>query len=68
MSKVSKEQNNLNIIKKYLFFEGATSRDIYLPAGEWLDGNTGEMYRNTEGIWLRNYTAPLTVLPYFIRQ
>uniref|UniRef100_A0A1L8DQS6 Putative maltase glucoamylase n=1 Tax=Nyssomyia neivai TaxID=330878 RepID=A0A1L8DQS6_9DIPT len=46
--------------------EGQTSRDIYLPAGDWLDGNNGSIY--TGPLWLRKYPAPLSVLPYFIRQ
>jgi hypothetical protein len=43
--------------------EGATSRDIYLPSGSWKDMNDGAMYEG--GQWLRNYPAPLDVLPYF---
>jgi len=46
---------------------GKTARDIYLPSGNWTDGNTGEIYTTTSGRWLRNYPAPLDVLPYFIR-
>ncbi|KAJ8714336.1 hypothetical protein PYW07_002561 [Mythimna separata] len=46
--------------------EGATSRDIYLPAGTWYE--EGDQERVIEGpIWLRNYPAPLDVLPYFVR-
>ncbi|KAJ0175337.1 hypothetical protein K1T71_009478 [Dendrolimus kikuchii] len=43
--------------------EGATSRDIYLPVGEWRDGNTGEVYSGP--ITIHDYPAPLDVLPYF---
>ncbi|KAF4527887.1 hypothetical protein B566_EDAN012299 [Ephemera danica] len=43
--------------------EGATSRDIYLPSGMWLDMNDLTSYEG--GQWLRNYSAPLDVLPYF---
>ncbi|KAB0798841.1 hypothetical protein PPYR_06721 [Photinus pyralis] len=45
--------------------EGATSRDVYLPAGEWVDGNNGSTYKGP--IELKNYPAPIDVLPYFIR-
>ena len=42
---------------------GKVSRDIYLPAGFWEDMNTG-MYQ--EGpILLKDYPAPLDVLPFF---
>ncbi|XP_066597048.1 myogenesis-regulating glycosidase [Prorops nasuta] len=44
--------------------EGAESRDIYLPEGEWLDG-TGKIYLGKR--WIKNYKAPLNVLPFFIR-
>ncbi|XP_023942897.2 myogenesis-regulating glycosidase-like [Bicyclus anynana] len=47
--------------------EGATSRDIYLPAGRWLELGDPELVH--EGpVWIRNYPAPLNVLPYFIRE
>lgn len=45
--------------------EGAVTRDIYLPAGTWEDGNTGEIYEGNQT--LTNYDAPIEVLPYFIR-
>ena len=48
-------------------FTGKTSRDIYLPAGNWVDGNSGEVHNLKTGKWLRNYPAPLDTLPYFIR-
>lgn len=48
---------------------GATTRDIYLPVGVWEDGNTGQKYTvGSEGFWIRDYPAPIEVLPYFIRQ
>ncbi|XP_045501159.1 myogenesis-regulating glycosidase-like [Colias croceus] len=46
--------------------EGAVSRDIYLPRGQWKDGNTGQDY--TGPITLYDYPAPLDILPYFILQ
>ncbi|CAH1389043.1 unnamed protein product [Nezara viridula] len=45
--------------------QGATSRDIYLPRGEWRDENTGKVY--TGPTTLKKYPAPLEVLPYFER-
>ncbi|XP_012285378.1 myogenesis-regulating glycosidase [Orussus abietinus] len=45
--------------------EGATSRDVYLPAGRWKDANSNTIY--TGPVWLRNYPAPLSVLPYFVK-
>jgi myogenesis-regulating glycosidase len=45
--------------------QGRTTRDIYLPKGKWTDGNTGAII--TGRIWLKNYRAPLDVLPYFIK-
>ncbi|XP_025269481.1 myogenesis-regulating glycosidase-like isoform X2 [Camponotus floridanus] len=42
--------------------EGAISRDIYFPAGIWLDQN----HKTISGPkWIRNYPAPLDTLPYF---
>ncbi|KAK6176284.1 hypothetical protein SNE40_014595 [Patella caerulea] len=45
--------------------KGATSRDIYLPSGNWLD-----KLRNVNiqgGRWLTNYTAEIHELPYFTK-
>jgi len=47
--------------------QGKTSRDVYLPAGAWKDGNSGEIHNLETGTWLRNYQAPLDILPFFIR-
>ncbi|XP_066146993.1 myogenesis-regulating glycosidase [Euwallacea fornicatus] len=46
--------------------EGATTRDVYLPKGEWKDGNDGMVY--TGPATLKDYSAPIEVLPYFIKQ
>lgn len=42
-------------------------RDIYLPKGMWIDGNNpSTIYEGKK--WIRNYPAPIDVVPYFIRQ
>ncbi|XP_047121999.1 myogenesis-regulating glycosidase-like [Schistocerca piceifrons] len=47
--------------------EGAVSRDIYLPRGSWRD-EADPKHPVIEGlVWLTNYSAPLSVLPYFTR-
>ncbi|XP_013183870.2 myogenesis-regulating glycosidase [Amyelois transitella] len=43
--------------------EGAVSRNIYLPRGNWRDGVTGELHQGP--LWLNDYPAPLDTLPYF---
>lgn len=45
--------------------KGDLSRDIYLPAGSWLDFRTGAKVQG--GNWIRGYPAPLDVLPVFTR-
>lgn len=46
--------------------QGAVSRDIYLPKGDWFDRKNGAIVHGPT--WLMDYAAPLDVLPYFIRQ
>jgi alpha-glucosidase (family GH31 glycosyl hydrolase) len=46
--------------------EGATSRDVVLPSGSWKDGNDGTVYEGPQT--LKDYSAPIDVLPYFIKQ
>jgi alpha-glucosidase (family GH31 glycosyl hydrolase) len=46
--------------------QGATSRDIYLPLGGWQDGNNLTVTR-TGPIWIRNYPAPIDLVPFFIK-
>lgn len=53
-----------NILVAPILVEGKVSRDIYLPLGEWVDQN-GHFY--TGPIWLKEYPAELSVLPYFIK-
>jgi alpha-glucosidase len=46
--------------------EGATSRDIYFPAGRWQDQiQEDQVYEGP--IWLIDYSAPLDTLPYFTK-
>ena len=41
-------------------------RKIYLPEGEWLDLNKGDVYSvGAEGKWLENYEASIAELPTF---
>ncbi|EAT44241.1 AAEL004367-PA [Aedes aegypti] len=54
-----------DVIAAPVIVEGARTRDIYLPEGEWIDGNLGTVYDGP--IWIRDYEAPLSVLPYFVR-
>jgi alpha-glucosidase (family GH31 glycosyl hydrolase) len=42
----------------------ATARDIYLPAGEWMDYDTGKLYQG--GRMLRNFSLPLGKTPLFV--
>ncbi|CRL02784.1 CLUMA_CG015748, isoform A [Clunio marinus] len=48
--------------------QDAVKRDVYLPAGIWEDGNTGEVHNTESGKWIRDYPAPLNILPYFIKK
>lgn len=45
--------------------EGATSRDIYLPTGQWQDKLRSHTL--TGPTWLRNYKVALNELAYFKR-
>ena len=47
--------------------EGAVTRDVYLPSGTWRDGNNMEAEPVTGPTWIRDYDAPLFVLPYFVK-
>ncbi|KAF7989492.1 hypothetical protein HCN44_008166 [Aphidius gifuensis] len=44
----------------------SVERDIYLPKGIWMDANTNENI--TGPVWLKDYSAPLNILPYFYKQ
>ncbi|XP_053697015.1 myogenesis-regulating glycosidase-like isoform X1 [Sabethes cyaneus] len=54
-----------DILVAPVLIEFAVTRDIYLPKGTWRDGNSNQVYEG--GRWLRNYTAPITTLPYFVK-
>lgn len=44
--------------------KGATSRKVYLPKGQWRDGNDAS--KTYMGPAEMNYAAPLDTLPWFI--
>jgi alpha-glucosidase (family GH31 glycosyl hydrolase) len=46
--------------------EGATARNVYLPAGQWRDAWTGAAYAGPA--LLTDFPAPCPGLPLFIRQ
>jgi alpha-glucosidase (family GH31 glycosyl hydrolase) len=48
-----------------VLFHGMRQRDIYLPPGTWQDHWTKEVFRGS--ILLRDYPAPLDILPFFKR-
>lgn len=50
-----------------VLIEGATSRDIYLPPGQWRDGNNDPVIYNGSTV-LKDYPAPIDILPYFTRE
>ncbi|KAL0820842.1 hypothetical protein ABMA28_005513 [Loxostege sticticalis] len=55
-----------DIIVAPVLQEGVRSRDIYLPAGVWLE--EGDPSRAHEGpTWLHSHPAPLDSLPFFVR-
>ncbi|XP_055638896.1 myogenesis-regulating glycosidase-like [Toxorhynchites rutilus septentrionalis] len=55
-----------DIIAAPVIRENSRARDIYLPAGSWEDGNTKTVHTGPK--WIRNYPAPLSMLPYFVRK
>jgi alpha-glucosidase len=69
-----RDANTYKIVDEYMvgadvvvapvLVKGATSRDIYLPAGNWRD-DSGQLHKGGE--WLKNYPAPLDKLPVFLR-
>ena len=73
--KYSNDPNVRHLDSEYLFGDsflvapvlerGAQRRQVYLPAGEWVDYWSREVY---EGPGWLNYPAPLDILPLFIRR
>lgn len=53
------------IIVAPVITEGATSRRVYLPEGNWKDGNSDTIYTGPTEF---TYPASLNTLPYFIKQ
>jgi alpha-D-xyloside xylohydrolase len=48
-----------------IIYEGATSRDVYLPKGsDWTDAHTGKIYNGGQTITTE---APIEVIPVFLR-
>lgn len=71
----SRDQKAWDIGDEYMFgdsilvapvlFEGAGSRDVYLPENaRWLEYHTGKIYRGGQTV---TADAPLDVIPFFIR-
>ncbi|KAH8395535.1 hypothetical protein KR222_004841 [Zaprionus bogoriensis] len=54
-----------DIIAAPIVRENSTNRDIYLPEGEWKDGNSQVVHKGP--VWIMEYEAPLNTLPYFVR-
>ncbi|XP_023308432.2 myogenesis-regulating glycosidase [Lucilia cuprina] len=54
-----------DIIAAPVVEDSAIKRDIYLPKGTWQDGNTNVIYTGPK--WIMDYSAPLDILPYFIK-
>lgn len=56
-----------DILVAPVIVEGATSRNIYLPAGLWRDENNPGKSPLPGRTWLINYPAGLEVLPWFTK-
>ncbi|XP_034833635.1 myogenesis-regulating glycosidase-like [Maniola hyperantus] len=56
-----------SILVAPIFSEGITVRDVYLPVGTWLDQGDPEKI-HAGPAWVRNYPAPIGVLPFFVRE
>lgn len=54
-----------DIIAAPIVEEASNKRDIYLPKGNWQDGNNNTIHKGPK--WIMDYSAPLDVLPYFIK-
>ena len=45
--------------------KGARQRDVYLPKGLWKNPKSQDVLEGKQ--WIKNYPAPIEVLPYFLR-
>jgi myogenesis-regulating glycosidase len=54
------------ILSAPVLVNNARTRNVYLPAGKWRDGNNNDIHVGPK--LLENYPAPLNILPYFIRE
>lgn len=55
-----------SILVAPVMIEGAQSRDVYLPKGTWLTfGDRNKIEKGPK--WIKNFSAPLDVLPYFVK-
>jgi alpha-D-xyloside xylohydrolase len=54
-----------DILVAPIVYEGATSREVYLPKGsDWTDAHTGKIYNGGQTIAVE---APIDVIPVFLR-
>ena len=56
-----------NLLVAPVMEEGSVSRDVYLPKGDWQDQARPSDDVITGPVWIKDYDAPLFVLPYFTR-
>jgi len=56
-----------DILVAPVVYEGATSRNIYLPKGTWRAELKSGTRTYIGPIWLNNFPAPLDVLPFFTK-
>ena len=56
-----------NLLVAPVLSEAQRSRDVYLPAGLWADGNSPGSDHIEGPTWIYQYEAGLFKLPYFIR-
>jgi hypothetical protein len=47
-------------------FAMTDTRDIYLPAGKWIEFDTGDVYESDEGVWIRDKEMPYSGVPAFV--
>jgi alpha-glucosidase (family GH31 glycosyl hydrolase) len=47
-------------------FAETDTRDIYLPAGKWIEWDTGDVYESESGVWIRDKEMPYSGVPVFV--